>query len=119
MSEWISVRIRKPEDGEEVLAVVSGQHGGFRYDHEVVRAIYDEGSWYLDDGVVDGEQTIIVSDWMPIPAPIVRDDRAMLDGQELLNRIVLISATAGQWSGPRVIQEVIGEVRRMIQAARE
>lgn len=115
MTNWNSAKIRKPQDGEEVLAVVSGQHGGFRYDHEVVRAIYDEGSWYLDDGVVDDEQTIIVSDWMPIPKPVIRDEPKLVDANELYNRLVLISATAGQWSGPRVIQEVIGEVKRMME----
>lgn len=112
-SNWINAKFYKPLDGEEVLAVVSGQHGGFRYDHEVVRAIWDEGSWYLDDGVVDDEQTILVSDWMPIPQPIVRDAPQLVDAKELMNRLILISATAGQWSGPHVIQEVIQEVRRM------
>ena len=116
MTDWISAKTRKPQDGEEVLAVVSGQHGGFRYDREVMRAIYDEGSWYLDDGVVDDEQTIIVSDWMPIPKPIVRETPHQIDAVELYNRLVLISATAGQWSGPRVIQEVIGEVKRMMNS---
>ena len=113
---WIRPSIRLPADGEEVLAVVSGSHGGYRYDHDVVNAIYDHGSWYLDDGVVDGEeQTIIVSDWMPMPEAVLRDAPRMLDGTELLNRLTLISATAGQWSGPRVIQEVIGEVRQMMR----
>ena len=115
---WISTRYHKPEDGEEVLAVVSGQHGGFVYDHEVVNAIYDQGSWYLDDGVVDEAQTITVSDWMPIPKPVIRDDPVLLDGREILNRMMLISASAGQWSGPRVIGEAISEVQRMIQAAK-
>ena len=114
--QWIRPSIRLPADGEEVLAVVSGIHGGIPYDHEVVRAIYDEGNWYLDDGVVDEEQTITVSDWMPLPRAVIRDEPKMLDGMELLNRLVMISATAGQWSGPRVIQEVIGEVRQMLHA---
>ena len=115
MYDWINANIKKPKDGEEVLAVVSGQHGGFRYDHEVLNAIYDDGNWYLDDGVVDDEQTIIVSDWMPIPKPIVRETPHQIDAVELYNRLVLISATAGQWSGPRVIQEVIGEVKAMMR----
>lgn len=112
-SKWISANSHKPLDGEEVWAVVSGQHGGLRYDHEVVRAIWDEGSWYLDDGVVDDEQTIIVSEWMPLPQPTLRSYPQQIDAKELMNRLILISATAGQWSGPHVIQEVIQEVRRM------
>lgn len=108
-----------PEDGEEVLAVVTGQHGGFVYDHEVVNAIYDHGSWYLDDGVVDESQTVTVSDWMPIPAPVVREAPVCLDGREVLNRLRLISASAGQWSGPRVIGEAISEVQQMIREAAE
>lgn len=117
MYSWISVNIKKPKDGEEVLAVVSGQHGGFRYDHEVVNAIYDHGSWYLDDGVVDGdeEKTLIIREWMPIPTPVIQEPCELIDGRELINRLVLISATAGQWSGSRVIGEVIKEVRSMIK----
>lgn len=111
---WISPRARTPRDGEEVLAVVTGTHGGFVYDHEVVNAIFDHGRWYLDDGVVDEQVTFEVSDWMPIPAPVRRsEDAQLIDYRELINRMTLISASAGQWSGPRVIQEVITEIRSM------
>lgn len=111
---WISPRIRVPADGEEVLAVVTGQHGGFVYDREVVSAIYDHGSWYLDDGVVDDQQTVTVSDWMPMPAPDPAPQDCLIDGKEALNRLILISASAAQWSGPRVIQEAIGEIRQLM-----
>lgn len=115
---WISPRMRVPADGEEVLAVVTGQHGGFVYDHEVVNAIYDHGSWYLDDGVVDEAQTVTVSDWMPIPQPARRAaEPQVIEVGELINRMTLISASAGQWSGPRVIQEVIAEIRKMAKTS--
>lgn len=111
---WISPRTAVPRDGEEVLAVVTGVHGGLTYDHEVVNAIYDHGRWYLDDGVVDEQVTFEVSDWMPIPEPNREERRArMIEVGELINRMTLISASAGQWSGPRVIQEVITEIRSM------
>ena len=115
---WINPKLRVPADGDEVLAVVTGQHGGFIYDHEVVNAIYDHGRWYLDDGVVDEKQTFDVTDWMPIPRPEPRTEKpsVLIDGQEILNRLILISASAAQWSGPRVIQEAIAEVRRMIKS---
>lgn len=112
--EWIDPKKAMPEYGEEVLAVVSGEHGGIRYDRDVMPAIWDGGVWYLDDGVVDDEETITVSAWMPYPVPPADLPPRMIDGQELLNRLILVSASAAQWSGPRAITEAIAELRRMM-----
>jgi len=113
---WIDPNKRMPQDGEEVLAVVSGERGGIRYENDVVSAIRDEGCWFLDDGAVaeaeDGRLTVTA--WAPMPEPPKARLPIMIDAGELLNRIVLISASAGQWTAQRVIREIETEIRRMM-----
>lgn len=118
---WTDPAARLPEDGEEVLAVVTGAHGGYRYDHEVRNAIYDHGNWYLDDGVVDEDEqrAFSVDGWMPRPEAARKDEPVLIDARDLLDRLMLISASAGLWSGPRVVNEIIAEVRKMIRACRK
>lgn len=61
MSEWISVKDRLPEDGDDLSIMLVWR--GIEHDYDTVRWRYQQG-W---DCVIQDKATI--THWMPLPKP--------------------------------------------------
>lgn len=61
MSEWISVKDRLPDEGEEVLTLAFDEHLG---SFSMLVQVYDWDYENWDDGNDD-----FITHWMPLPPP--------------------------------------------------
>lgn len=64
MCEWINVKDRLPEDGQQVWTY-------FLPDKDMYFAIYQDGKWwdFRNDESKGCEYTVKVTHWMPLPTP--------------------------------------------------
>lgn len=71
MSEWISVKDRLPEPGEDVLLYFGNNHGN----NMTVGGKYNlDESWYsITDGEFYTDCDTTPSHWMPLPEPPEED----------------------------------------------
>ena len=61
MPQWISVKERLPEDGQDVLACVNGQ--------VLISYVHGMKGFSSEWGLAENGETIWPSHWMPLPEP--------------------------------------------------
>jgi len=67
MSEWINIKDKLPEYGEEVLVEVNGHRGpSWRNNHNLVAYLTQGGCWLEER---HGVNPLSVTHWMPLPPP--------------------------------------------------